>query len=130
MGIAYLSIGILTETNLSPFILLGIINIMISVIYVICCFCINAVELQLLFSNFEVEITEKFVCRKKKQIVQKEEIDDIKFVYYHHRRKGTIYNLHITFKNGEIKKYFKYSPHFTSYEVEYFNDEVRRLLDN
>ena len=86
--------------------------------------------MQFLFSNFEVEITESFFCRRrKKRIVQKEEIANIMFDY-HQGKHSTSYSLHIMFKNGEQNNYFEHSSCFTSHEVEYFNNEVRRLLDN
>ena len=83
-------------------------------------FCSITIELHLAFSNTMVEIIELSVCREKKRhIVHKDEIANINFEYNE--------SLHIIFSNGTQNDYFS-TNYYTKYEIEYFNNEVERLL--
>ena len=98
----------------------------------ICVFCLVTTEVMISFSNGMVEITESSVCRKNKKIVDKHEIANILFEYTA-AGKGVYQSLHIIYNNGIQKNYFGCTsnpPCFTKYEVDYFNNEVKRLLEN
>ena len=110
----------------------GLIIFSVCVIVAICLFCLLTTEIKFVFTNSFVEITVSYSCHKKKQIVQKEEIANIIFEYKE-RKKGVYHALHIMFKNGIQNDYFSFSsnpPCFTFYEINYFNNEVKRLLKN
>jgi hypothetical protein len=90
------------------------------------------IEVQFVFSNPLVEIIRLSLCKKKIQAVHKEEIANIIFDY-NEAPNGTYQSLHIMFKNGNQSDYFGCSSNpscFTKYEIEYFNNEVKRLLNN
>ena len=104
----------------------------ICVIVAICLSCFLTTEVKFVFSNSVVEIIVSRTCRKNRQIAQKEEIANIIFDYIE-TPKGVYQSLHIMFKNGIQNDYFgckSNPPCFTKYEVEYFNNEVKRLLQN
>ena len=85
-----------------------------------------------------VEITVFSVCRKKNRIIEKSEIANIIFEYIDNKKNkrnkdGAYHSLHIMFKNGIQEDYFSFNsspPCFTKYEVDYFNNEIKRLLQN
>ena len=98
----------------------------------ICVFCYVTTEVMISFSNGMVEITESSVCRKNKKVVDKREIANILFEYTAAGR-GVHQSLHIIYNNGIQNDYFGNTsnpPCFTKYEVDYFNNEVKRLLEN
>ena len=78
-----------------------------------------------------VEITVSKMCGTKKQFVEKREITEIFFEYTETEKKGTYQALHIKFNNGIENIYFKLKsrpPCFTKNEVDYFNNEMKKLL--
>ena len=72
--------------------------------------------------------------RKRKQIIEKSEIANIIFEHSERQiggRKRIFQSLHIMFKNGIQNDYFNFSsnpPCFTKYEVDYFNNEVKKII--
>ena len=94
--------------------------------------CLNTIEVKFTFSHPVVEITTSSMCRTKNQIFEKSEISEI-FFEYTEKRDGIFEALHIKFNNGIENIYFKISsrpPCFTKNEVDYFNNEIKKLLNN
>ena len=109
------------------FTIVGSIIFSVCFIVGICLFCCITTEVHLSFSNPMVEIMVLSVCRKKRQIVHKDEIANIIFEY-NEGQEGGHQTLYIMFSNGTQNDYF-WCSNFTKYEMEYFNNEVKRLLD-
>ena len=129
-GIVFPTVGI--AKNMIVFTIVGSLFFLITIIIGTILFCTITTEVKFTFSNPMVEITVFSVCRKKNRIIEKSEIANIIFEYNENQR-GAYHSLHIMFRNGNQDDYFSFSssPHcFTKYEVEYFNNEVKRLLQN
>ena len=129
-GIVFPTVGIMT--NMIVFIIVGTCIFSITIIVGISLFCSITTEVKFTFSKPLVDITISSMCKKKTQIVQMNEIANIIFDYNESRR-GAYHVLHIIFKNGVQNNYFSFRsnpPCFTKYEIEYFNNEVKRLLEN
>ena len=115
---------IFTVTGFTIFFICLIIAILIS--------CLLTIEVKFTFIYSTVEIITSSVCWSKKKIVDIKEIADIYFEYTQ-KGRGVYHSLHIRFKNGIENSYFNLNsrpPCFTKYEVDYFNNEVKRLLEN
>ena len=128
-GILFPTAGIIT--NMIVFIIVGTGIFSITIIVGIILFCTITTEVKFTFSKPLVDITVSTACRQKKQIVQMDEIANIIFDYYENGRK-VHQVLNIVFKNGSQYSYFNFNsspPCFTKYEIEYFNNEVKRLLE-
>ena len=118
------------------FTIIGFLFILITIIIGTILFYTITTEVKFTFSNPMVEITVFSVCRKKNKIIEKSEIANIIFEYIDNKKNnrnkdGAYHSLHIMFKNGIQEDYFSFSsspPCFTKYEVDYFNNEIKRLL--
>ena len=88
-------------------------------------------EVKFIFSDPMLEINVSSVLRKKKRIVNKNEIANIIFEYST-KKKGAYHSLHIMFNNGIQENYFSCScnpPCFTKDEIDYFNNEMKNHLE-
>ena len=128
-GIFFPIVGI--NTKIIVFIIAGTGVFSITIIVGIILFCTTTTEVKFTFSKPLVDITISTLCRQKKQIVQMDEIANIIFDYHEKGRK-VHQELNIIFKNGTQYRYFNFNsspPCYTKYEIEYFNNEVKRLLE-
>ena len=123
-GTVFTTIGIIEKMIIST--IAGIFFFSVLFISGISLFCSIIIEVHLAFSNTSVEIIELSVCREKRQIVHKDEIANIIFEY-NEGQEGGHQTLYIMFSNGTNNNYFG-SNCFTKEEIEYFNNEVKRLL--
>ena len=130
-GIIFPTIGILVK--ITVFIIVGSLIFLITIIVGIILFCKITIEVKFIFSNPMVEIIASSLCSKKNKIVEKSEIANIILEYNNIRQNRVYQSLHIMFKNGLENDYFGFTsnpPCFTKYEVDYFNNEIKRLLNN
>jgi hypothetical protein len=129
-GITFPAVGI--ATHFIIFTIIGFTIFGICVIVAIIISCSITTEVQLIFSYPLVEIIVSSLFKKRRQNVNKEEIANIIFDYTPSGR-GVYTSLHIIFKNGNQSDYFgcrSNPPCFTKEEIDYFNNEVKRLLGN
>ena len=129
-GVLFVPIGI--ANNKIVFIIIGSSIFSITIIVGIILFFKITTEVKFTFSNPMVEITSSTMCRRKAEILEKTEIANIVFEYIH-SQKGVYQSLHVMYKNGVQNDYFGFKsnpPCFTKYEIDYFNDEIKRLLNN
>ena len=115
------------------FIIVGSIIFSASLIVGICLFFNIKTEIKFVVSYPMIEIIASSMCRTNKKIVNISEIANIIFEYEGStNNNGGIYqSLHIMYTNGEQKDYFGFTstpPCFTKYEVDYFNNEIKKLL--
>ena len=135
-GIIFPIFGI--AKNLIVLTIIGSLFFLITIIIGTILFCTITTEVKFTFSHPMVEITVFSVCRKKNKIIEKSEIANIIFEYIDNKKNnrnkdGAYHSLHIMFKNGIQEDYFSFSsspPCFTKFEVDYFNNEIKRLLQN
>ena len=96
------------------------------------CLCYNIkTEIKFVVSYPMIEIIASSMCITNKKIVNISEIGNIIFEYEGSKNNSIYQSLHIMYTNGEQKNYFgftSYPPCFTEYEVDYFNNEIRNLL--
>ena len=129
-GIIFPIIGI--KNNMIVMTIVGFLIFGGSFIGAMCVFCLLTTEVIFKFSNEMVEITAFTLCKKRTKMVNKYELTNIIFEYSP-RQKGVYHSLHILYNNGIQNNYFSFSsnpPCFTKYEVDYFNMEIKRLLDH
>ena len=125
-------IGILCK--IIALIIVGSAMFLGSLIAAIIIFNTVTIEVKFTFSHPMVEIISSSMCKKKRLFVEKMEISEIFFEYTETNKKKGIYQaLHIKFNNGNENTYFKIKsnpPCFTKYEVNYFNNEMKKLLSS
>ena len=133
-GCTFIPIGIFTKiiamTIVGSFIFLG------GLIVGICLACKINVEIKFVVSYPMIEIITSTLFTSNRKIVNISEIGNIIFEYtgntLHSSKKRSIYqSLHIMCTNGEQTDYFGFNtspPCFTKYEVDYFNNEIKKLL--
>ena len=96
------------------------------------CLCYNIkTEIKFVVSYPMIEIIASSMCITNKKIVNISEIGNIIFEYEGSKNNSIYQSLHIMYTNGEQTDYFgftSYPPCFTEYEVDYFNNEIRNLL--
>ena len=118
--------------NLIGFTIFGFLLFLLTVIVGIILIFKKVNEVKFTFSNRMVEITSSTMCSRKTKILEKTEITNIIFEY-NDIQKGVYQSLHIMYKNGVQNDYFGFKknlPCFTKYEINYFNKEIKRLLNN
>ena len=120
-------------SKMIAFIIVGSIIFSASLIVGICLFFNIKTEIKFVVSYPMIEIIASSMCRTNKKIVNISEIANIIFEYEGStNNNGGIYqSLHIMYTNGEQKDYFGFTstpPCFTKYEVDYFNNEIKKLL--
>jgi len=132
-GCSFIPIGIFTK--MIVFTIVGSIIFSASLIVGICLFYNIKTEIKFVVSYPMIEIIASSMCRTNKKIVNISEIANIIFEYdcskYNPNDSGIYQSLHIMYTNGEQKDYFGFTstpPCFTEYEVDYFNNEIRNLL--
>ena len=118
--------------NLIVLINIGFLIFLVNCIIGILLLCLNTIEVKFTFSLPMVEITTSSMCITKTQIVEKSEISDI-FFEYTEKQNGIYEALHIKYNSGIENTYFNISsrpPCFIKDEVDYFNHEIKKLLNN
>jgi len=120
-------------SKMIAFIIVGSIIFSASLIVGICLFFNIKTEIKFVVSYPMIEIIASSMCRTNKKIVNISEIANIIFEYEGStNNNGGIYqSLHIMYTNGEQKDYFGFTstpPCFTKFEVDYFNNEIKKLL--
>ena len=114
------------------FALIGSIFFSVSLIAGICLFCNIKAEIKFVVSYPMIEIIASSMCLTNKKVVSISEIENIIFEYRAPNNGNGIYQiLRIIYTNGERKNYFGFNsspPCFTEYEVDYFNNEIKKLL--
>ena len=119
--------------NIFAFIIVGPSILLGCLIAAIIIFNTVTIEVKFTFSHPMVEIISSSMCKKKRLFVEKMEISEIFFEYTETNKKGIYQALHIKFNNGNENTYFKIKsnpPCFTKYEVNYFNNEMKKLLSS
>ena len=130
-GCSFIPIGILTK--IIVFTIVGSFILLASLIVGICLEYKINVEVKFVVSYPMIEIITSSLFTSKSKIVNISEIGNIIFEYeVSHTSKKSIYqSLHIMYTNGEQTDYFGFRsspPCFTKYEVDYFNNEIKKLL--
>ena len=117
-------VGIETDTYIMS--LVGSIFLLFFVTVGILILRLDTVEVKFTFSHPMVEISVSSVLKIKKKFVEKKEISEI-FIEYTEKPKGIYQALHVKFKDGIESIYFG-SEFFTKNEIDYFNNEIKKLL--
>ena len=130
-GCTFIPIGIFTK--MIAFTIVGSIIFLATLIVGICLACKINVEVKFVVSYPMIEIITSSMFKTNKKILNISEIGNIIFEYAsNNSSKGGIYqSLHIMYTNGEQTDYFGFTstpPCFIRYEVEYFNNEIKKLL--
>ena len=130
-GCTFIPIGIFTK--IIVFTIVGSFILLTSLIVGICLACKINVEVKLVVSYPMIEIITSSLFTSNKKIVNISEIGNIIFEYeVSNTSKKSIYqSLHIMYTNGEQTDYFGFRsspPCFTKEEVDYFNNEIKKLL--
>ena len=130
-GCIFIPVGIFTK--MIVFIIVGSLIFLAALIVGICLLCKINVEIKFVVSYPMIEIINSSMCKNNKKIVNISEIANITFEYeVSNTRKKSIYqSLHIMYTNGEQTDYFGFRsspPCFTKEEVDYFNNEMKKLL--
>ena len=130
-GCIFIPVGIFTK--MIVFIIIGSLIFLAALIVGICLLCKINVEIKFVVSYPMIEIINSSICKNNKKIVNISEIANITFEYeVSNTRKKSIYqSLHIMYTNGEQTDYFGFRsspPCFTKEEVDYFNNEMKKLL--
>ena len=130
-GCILIPVGIFTKTIV--FIIVGSLIFLAALIVGICLLCKINVEIKFVVSYPMIEIINSSMCKNNRKIVNISEIANITFEYeVSNTRKKSIYqSLHIIYTNGEQTDYFGFRsspPCFTKEEVDYFNNEMKKLL--
>ena len=131
-GCTFIPIGIFTK--MIVFTLVGSLIFLPALIVGICLAYKINVEVKFVVSYPMIEIITSSMLKTNKKIVNISEIGNIIFEYdaSNISGRGSIYqSLHIMYTNGEQTDYFGFSstpPCFTRYEVDYFNNEIKKLL--
>ena len=130
-GCILIPVGIFTKTIV--FIIVGSLIFLAALIVGICLLCKINVEIKFVVSYPMIEIINSSMCKNNRKIVNISEIANITFEYeVSNTRKKSIYqSLHIMYTNGEQTDYFGFRsspPCFTKEEVDYFNNEMKKLL--
>ena len=128
---SFIPVGI--ASNMIVFILVGTLIFSASLIVGICLLCKINTEVKFVVSYPMIEIINSSLFKTNKKIVNISEIGNVIFEYEvsGNSNSGIYQSLHIMYTNGEQKDYFGFTstpPCFTKYEVEYFNNEIRKLL--
>ena len=130
-GCIFIPVGIFTK--MIVFIIIGSLIFLAALIVGICLLCKINVEIKFVVSYPMIEIINSSMCKNNRKIVNISEIANITFEYeVSNTRKKSIYqSLHIMYTNGEQTDYFGFRsspPCFTKEEVDYFNNEMKKLL--
>ena len=131
-GCSFIPAGIFSKNIV--FTIVGSLIFTSSLIVGICLFCNIKVEIKFVVSYPMIEIITSSMCKTNKKIVNISEIGNIIFEYddSKYNSNGIYQSLHIMYTNGEQTNYFGFNsspPCFTKYEVDYFNNEIRNLLN-
>jgi len=130
-GCSFIPIGV--STNMIVFTIVGSFILSVFLIVGICLFYNIKTEIKFVVSYPMIEIIDSSMCKTNKKVVNISEIRSIIFEYgASDNSDGGIYqSLQIMYTNGEQTNYFGFTsspPCFTQYEVEYFNNEIQKLL--
>ena len=135
LGIACAVIPLGIFTDVIVITITGCLFFLSGLIVGICLACKINVEVKFVVSYPMIEIITSSLFKTNKKISNISEIANIIFEYdgSNNSGNGSIYqSLHIMYTNGEQKDYFGFSstpPCFTRYEVDYFNNEIKKLLN-
>jgi len=131
-GLVFIPTGI--AIKIIVFTLVGAIIFLAGLIVGICLSCKIKIEIKFVVSYPMIEISASSMCKTDKNIINISEIENIIFEYKESNttsRKGVYHSLNIKYINGEQTNYFGFRsspPCFTKQEVEYFNNEIKKLL--